>query len=460
MESKITQKLTRQEKQAIGILSIGTFLEYFDLMLYIHMAMLLNDLFFAKTDQFSASLLNAFAFSVTFVFRPIGALLIGWLGDKVGRKATVIVTSFAMAGSCLMMANLPTYEQIGITASWAVTICRIVQGMSSMGEIIGAELYLTETIKPPALYPAVGMMTIAVCIGVMVALLITNITLSEGFSWRIAFWFGTFIAVIGGFARTALREAPDFADAKKELINLGEDCNVSNIKEKIKASLIVSQKISIKTALALFSIQMIAPIVFYFVFIHCSTILKHKFGFTVAQIAGQSLSVSFFELIFTVLIVYLSLVINPLKILRTKYYMYFFFALASPFLLDQATNYFHILLIQIFTVILCPMECPASPIFYKAFPIFKRFTTVSFSFAMSRALMHVISSFGTVYLVDGFGNAGVLFLFVPAIIAYGFGLRHFFNLKNREDLEEQAEMEKCDRLNKQYRDKNAQYQPI
>ena len=135
-----------EERHATLILSFGTFLEYFDFMLYVHMAVLLNDLFFSKTDNFSASLLTSLAFCSTFIFRPIGALLIGWLGDTYGRRSTVIITSFSMCASCIVMFFLPTYEQVGIVASWAVTACRIVQGLSSMGEIVGAQLYLTELI--------------------------------------------------------------------------------------------------------------------------------------------------------------------------------------------------------------------------------------------------------------------------------------------------------------------------
>jgi len=62
--------LTREQKQAIGLLSVGTFLEYFDLMLYVHMAVILNDLFFPKTDLYTASILSAFAFCSTYLLRP------------------------------------------------------------------------------------------------------------------------------------------------------------------------------------------------------------------------------------------------------------------------------------------------------------------------------------------------------------------------------------------------------
>ena len=81
--------LTKEQREAVGLLSIGTFLEYFDLMLYVHMAGMLNELFFEPTDPKTTSLMMAFAFCTTFVFRPIGAVIFGWLGDTIGRKSTV-----------------------------------------------------------------------------------------------------------------------------------------------------------------------------------------------------------------------------------------------------------------------------------------------------------------------------------------------------------------------------------
>lgn len=111
-------QLKHEQKEAIGLLQIGTFLEYFDLMLYVHMAVLLNELFFPKTDPHTAALLSAFAFCSTYVLRPFGALIFGHIGDTMGRKSTVITTTIVMAISCMMMSLLPTYAQIGISAAW------------------------------------------------------------------------------------------------------------------------------------------------------------------------------------------------------------------------------------------------------------------------------------------------------------------------------------------------------
>ncbi|KJV89428.1 MFS transporter [Rickettsia bellii] len=207
--AKEQRSLTREQKKAVGLLSIGTFLEYVDFMLYIHMGVLLNEIFFAPTySPYSAALLGAFSFSAPFIVRPIGALIFGWIGDRIGRKSTVIITTSIMATSCLIIANLQSYAQIGITASIIVIICRILQGMSSIGEVIGVELYFTETIKPPKSYQVVGLIGIFSVLGGTAALGLASLVTSYGFNWRLAFWVGAGIAFIGMAARTTLRETP------------------------------------------------------------------------------------------------------------------------------------------------------------------------------------------------------------------------------------------------------------
>ena len=225
----IFSSLSRQQKEAVGLLQIGTFLEYFDLMLYVHMAVLLNELFFPKTDPKTAALLSAFAFCCTYVLRPFGALLFGYLGDNIGRKTTVIITTMMMAVSCIVMANLPTYAQIGIGATWIVTVCRIVQGLSSMGEIIGAQIYVSEITKPPSGYVSVSFVSLASAVGGMAALGVATIATRHGFDWRIAFWIGAGIAMVGSVARTRLRETPEFLEMKNKIKvtkkNRGQACH-------------------------------------------------------------------------------------------------------------------------------------------------------------------------------------------------------------------------------------------
>ncbi|WP_341789808.1 MFS transporter [Rickettsia endosymbiont of Polydrusus tereticollis] len=217
-------------------------------MLYVHMAVVLNDLFFPKTDPKVASLLSAAAFCSTYVLRPFAAFGLGWIGDNIGRKSTVIITTFIMAISCLVMANLSTYEEKGIIVSWIMIICRMSQGISSMGEIIGAELYVTETTKPPAQYIYVGIIIIATLFGGMAALVFGIISTSYLLNWRYAFWGGAIIALVGLVARTRLRESTEFVDAKRRIKNTLEDFGINT--QKLPYKEYIEEKVSKKTSLA------------------------------------------------------------------------------------------------------------------------------------------------------------------------------------------------------------------
>jgi MFS transporter, MHS family, proline/betaine transporter len=419
--------LNKEQKQAVGLLSIGTFLEYFDLMLYVHMAVLLNELFFPKTDPHTAALLSAFAFCSTYVFRPIGAFIFGYIGDNIGRKSTVIITTMMMALSCFIMANLPTYAQIGITAAWLVTICRIVQGMTSMGEIVGAEIYLIEATKPPVQYPTVALISFFSVAGGCAALGMASLVTSYGFNWRMAFWVGAGIALVGSLARTALRETPDFVDAKRKLAKVFEDTGID--KNKLEDKPPIKMKVNRKTTLCLFLMQCSSPICFYLAYIHCGNILKNSFGYTAEQIIHQNFIVSIVQCLGLLSLTYLSSRIYPLRILKIKMLIFFIFTFICPYLLYHISSPFHLLLIQSFVVLFTNSTVPAIPILYSHFPIFKRFTYTSVVYAISRAFMYVITSFGVVYLTEYFNHTGLLFIMLPAAIGFVFGIYHFEKLE-------------------------------
>lgn len=420
-ETQTLSSLTKEQKEAIGLLSVGTFLEYFDLMLYVHMAVLLNELFFPHSDPHTASLMSALAFCSTFVFRPIGALIFGYIGDNIGRRTTVIITTFMMACSCFVMANLPTYEQIGITAAWIVTLCRIAQGMSSMGEITGAELYLTECIRPPIQYPVVSLVAVFATVGTMFALGVATLVTSQGFNWRLAFWFGTCIALIGTIARTALRETPEFTNAKLQVNKIFKDAGIKEISyEKNYTS-----KSNLKTSVSYFAIQCAWPACFYVAYVHCGNILSASFGYNAEQIIHNNFIVSIVQFAACLVLTYLCAKIHPLKINKVRVIVFILFTIACPFLLNNITSVSQILLLQSFIVTFGPDNSPASPIFIKHFAVLKRFTSICFIYALSRAIMYVIVSFGLIYLIKYFGNIGLLVIMLPITIGYFWGLRHF-----------------------------------
>ncbi|WP_425364057.1 MFS transporter [Candidatus Tisiphia endosymbiont of Hybos culiciformis] len=422
----IKTHLTRKHKEAIGLLSIGTFLEYFDLMLYIHMAVVLNELFFPEYDPHIAQLLFAFTFCTTYLLRPIGALVFGWIGDNIGRKATVVITTFMMAVSCITIAILPTYAEIGITAAVIVSVCRIVQGMSSMGEIVGAELYLTETIKPPQQYSAISLLGFLAALGGTFALGIVSITTSYNFNWRYAFGIGALVALIGSVARTTLRETPEFVDAKCQMKRTSADINEEQNNLQKNSTV---KKVNGITALSLFLIHCTWPVFFYLAFIHCGEILRNDFGYTAEQVIQQNFFVSVIEMLGLLPLIYLGYYIYPIVILKIRVVIFWIFILAYPYLLDNVRTPFDIFLLQAFMMFFVLDVTPAISIFYIYFPVFKHFTYSAVLFALSRTVIYIITSFGLIYLTEYLGNYGLLIIMIPVMIGYTFGILHFEKLE-------------------------------
>ena len=429
----ILSSLNRTQKEAVGLLQIGTFLEYFDLMLYVHMAVLLNDLFFPKTDPKTAALLTAFAFCSTYLLRPFGALFFGYVGDTFGRKTTVIMTTMIMAVSCIIMATLPTYAQVGITAAWLVTLCRVAQGFSSMGEILGAEIYMTEITKPPVRYPAVGLIGCASRFGTVVALGVAFLVTNQGFNWRNGFWIGAAIAVVGSVARTRLRETQEFVDMQRNMKRVIHEVKEHGA-EKAEKLLVIKktlerEKVSSKTMFAYFIVASAAAVTLYFNYIYCGDILKNM-GFTSEEIIRQNFMVAIIELVGMMVAVFLSFRIHPLKILKFKVFIYLPFLMFIPFLLINSPTPSTIFVIQIIGVLVGLGGAPAVAILFAHFPVFKRFTYISFMYAVSRSLMAVVTSFGLVYLTDYLGYWGLYLILLPVTLSFLWGVTQYEKLEN------------------------------
>ncbi len=427
--------LNKKQKEAIGLLQVGTFLEYFDLMLYVHMAVLMNELFFPKTDPKTASLLAAFAFCSTYVLRPFGAMIFGYIGDNIGRKATVVITTMMMALSCIVMANLPTYAQVGITAAWMVTICRIIQGMSSMGEIMGALIYITEIIKRPLQYQMVSLISLSASIGTMFALAVATLVTRAGLNWRMAFWVGACIAVIGSVARTRLRETPEFLQAKE---------NKKKRQEKFIKEETTKNNQSSKTSknlMAYFAVECSYALTFYLTFIHLSRILK-TMGYTANDIIFHNFWLSLVAILYNIITIYLSTKYHPLKILKTRGLYGIGLFLLVPVLLSHVSSLWHLFAIQFLLLIYRGGATPADSIFIEHFKVQKRFTLITFNYALSRAFMHIISALGLVYLTDWFGHYGLWIIGVPISIGFVFAVRHFQVLEAQAPISPRCNHEK------------------
>ena len=119
----------------------------------------------------------------------------------------------------------------------------------------------------------------------------------------------------------------------------------------------------------------------------------------------------------------------PLSIIKFKAVLFSIAIIFLPYLLNNVRTPFDLLLIQSFIMFFVLDTVPAMPIFYKYFPVFKRFTASAFLYALSRAIMYVVTSFFCIYLTDYYGNYGLLFVVIPVIIGYVWGILHFEKLE-------------------------------
>ena len=406
-------KLTRHQKEAIGLLSIGTFLEYFDLMLYVHMAVLLNELFFPQGDPAVAKLLSALALSITFFFRPLGAILIGMVGDHIGRKHTIIITTFIMGLSCFIMANLGTYAEIGIAASIGIILCRILQSFSSLGEIIGAQLYISEILRRPHKFVASGIIEISASTGGLAALIIALFSTYFALNWRLAFWFGLLVSLVGLIARTRLRETPDFANYKQRM-KIKDEMSGYKLEDKVNLQ---KEMIDKKLALAYFIFSSIIPMCFYITYIYMGDVMKKYLEMSFNTIITQNLKISILTILGTIVSILFMKKTHPINVLRFSLLVFLIFLPFIPYLLNNLLNIYTLTLVQVILFL------PAISVFgieiccFIYIPINRRFSFFALLFGLSGALSFTVFSFFLIYIERyiGFYSIWIIYLLI------GFG---------------------------------------
>jgi MHS family proline/betaine transporter-like MFS transporter len=425
-------KLSKQQKEAVGLLQIGTFLEYFDLMLYVHMSVVLNGLFFPKMDPKMEAITGALTFSSIYLLRPVGALIFGYIGDMIGRKTTIILTTGIMGVTCIIMATLPTYQDIGITATYVFFCCRLLQGLSSMGEVIGSQIYAVELIQEPRRHLALGLIDWCTMIGGMVALLVTTYVINISGNWRNAFWIGSFIAVIGSLARTRLRETPLFCNHLKEWrTKIG-----GSKKEQIKYLLSEYKKgLKDKRVLAVISLMQTNAISFYVAYIYFNLYLKNTLDLTSEYLVMHNLRTSIISVCFNLLVCLLVIKYRPLNLYRLKISVFSLSLIFTLVALNNSPTYTQITLIQIIFITLGLDTIPCNGVYIQNFPIAQRFTAVSITWTLAWMTAHFIFITSLVYLNERIGFNALIVVYIPLTAMAWWGLKYFERLEKQKENE-------------------------
>ena len=218
-----TGRPRRERTTRVAVASgVGTIMEFYDFAIYgTATALVFNKIFFNVDDPWFGTFLGFATFAVGFVMAPIGALIFGHFGDKVGRRKALTAAFLLMGGSTLAMGVLPDYQAIGIVAPIILVFLRMVHGISRGGEIGGAALLAAEHAPTHRR----GLYGCFVTLGSPVGGILANLSFALvllmpmeqvlAWGWRIPFLIGGVVLAIGVWTRSRVSETPDFVESKQ-----------------------------------------------------------------------------------------------------------------------------------------------------------------------------------------------------------------------------------------------------
>jgi len=206
---------TEISRASMTIAALSTIVEWYDFTLYLYFATVLSRVFFGGG---STSLLETLAgFAVSYAMRPLGALVFGYIGDKSGRRRTMLLSMGLMTLAMLVTAFLPTYRQIGPAAGALLLLLRCMMAFSVGGEYTGVVAYLLEGADPKRRGLITSLAPAASEIGALLAVVVPALTVGllsttqlDTWGWRVPFFVGAVLAAGILIARSTIQESPDF----------------------------------------------------------------------------------------------------------------------------------------------------------------------------------------------------------------------------------------------------------
>ncbi|EKN70349.1 putative integral membrane transport protein [Neobacillus bataviensis LMG 21833] len=404
---------SKQQKIA-GISSVfGSTIEWYDFFLYGTMAAIIfPQLFFPNQDPYVATLLTFTTYAVGYVARPIGGLVFGHYGDKIGRKTSLVATLILMGIATLLIGLLPGYQQVGFWAPVLVSFLRFLQGVAVGGEWPGSVLISMEwgTKKNRgfmAALPQIGV-PLGLILGTGVTSLIINISGDsfQTWGWRLPFILSMFLVIIGLVIRFKLMETPSFQKVLKEK-ELPKLPFVSVFKHYPKQVISgVLSNVSSDVAFGVFA--------FYTATYGIIHLGLDKSIFVYATLAGALVAV--FAIAFSG---YFSDKISPKKILGFGNILLILWALPYFYLVNTKSTGLIFLAVIIAFVIHSIMWAPLAPVIAASFPAHLRFSGAAITYMFRGLIGGGVAPLVSTYLLNKFGSGYAIsgYIILTAVIA-------------------------------------------
>ena len=208
-------------RRVIIAAAVGNVIEWYDFYIFGSLAAILSVQFFEKTHPVAALLSTIALFTAGFLIRPLGAFLFGWMGDRVGRKYTFLITLTGMGLGTGAIGLIPSFQSIGITAAFLLFALRMIQGLCLGGEYGGAITYVAEHVSDERRGFYTGWLQTSPTLGIVVSMLVIVGTRAylgtEAFNdwgWRIPFLVSFLLVAIAIYIRLQLQETPIFQEIR------------------------------------------------------------------------------------------------------------------------------------------------------------------------------------------------------------------------------------------------------
>jgi MFS family permease len=215
------ERVPQNFRTVILAASVGNIIEWYDFYIFGSLAAVLSVKFFEKSNPVAALLSTIALFTAGFLVRPLGAFLFGWLGDKVGRKYTFLITLTGMGLGTGAIGLIPTYQSIGVAAAFILFILRMIQGLCLGGEYGGAITYVAEHVPDARRGYYTGWLQTSPTLGIIVSLAVVTGTRGyfgldefQAWAWRVPFLVSFLLVAIAIYIRLQLAETPIFQEIK------------------------------------------------------------------------------------------------------------------------------------------------------------------------------------------------------------------------------------------------------
>ena len=259
--------------------SAGTAFEWYDFFIFGSLAPVISKVFFAGLDPTQGLIAALALFAAGFAFRPLGALIFGVVGDRLGRKGAFLITVSLMGGATFLIGLLPTHAQVGVLGPILLVALRILQGIALGGEYGGAAIYVAEHAPNHKRGSATGWIQSSASFGLLAALLVIVATRTavgeEAFldwGWRIPFLLSAILLAVSVWLRAKLAESPHFAKLRDE----GQVC-----KAPLKEAFGNRENLK-RVFIAFFGIMCAQGAVWYFTFFYMQVFLERSLGLPAA----------------------------------------------------------------------------------------------------------------------------------------------------------------------------------